>query len=147
MLVLSRGPEEAIVIGENVEVRVLEVHGDRVRLGILAPPEVAVHRKEVFLVIQRENRAAAAPEAAGLAQAVALMGGGGTGGGSAAPPGVSAPKAPEAAVGASSGGAGLQKEIGREGTEGRSGADRRREPPHGGVGRTEKDRRERRSWR
>ncbi len=75
MLVLSRGPEEAIVIGQEVEVRVLEIHGERVRLGIVAPPEVSVHRKEVFLSIQRENRAASSPEASGLDRALELVGG------------------------------------------------------------------------
>jgi carbon storage regulator len=73
VLVLSRGPEEGIMIGEDVEVRVLEVRGDRVRLGIVAPASVAVHRKEVFLTIQKENRAAARPEAAGLDQALQLL--------------------------------------------------------------------------
>ena len=73
MLVLSRGPEEGIMIGADVEVRVLEVRGDRVRLGILAPDDVSVHRKEVFLNIQRENWAAAKAEAQGLEGAVRLM--------------------------------------------------------------------------
>jgi len=74
MLVLSRGPEEGIMIGGDVEVRVLDVRGDRVRLGIVAPAAVAIHRKEIFLSIQRENRAAAASEAAGLEGAVRLLG-------------------------------------------------------------------------
>jgi len=74
MLVLSRGPEEAIVIGDQVEVRILEVRGDRVRLGIVAPTEVSVHRKEVYLSIQEENRAAAAAEAMGLEGAIGLLG-------------------------------------------------------------------------
>ncbi len=76
MLVLSRGPEEGIMIGEDVEVRVLEVRGDRVRLGIVAPSEVPVHRKEVFLIIQKENLAAAKPEAAGLDRAMEILRGG-----------------------------------------------------------------------
>ncbi len=59
MLVLSRGPEEAIMVGNDVEIRVLEVRGDKVRLGIVAPSHIPVHRKEVFLSIQRENLAAA----------------------------------------------------------------------------------------
>jgi carbon storage regulator len=62
MLVLSRLKEEAIMIGDAIEVRVLDVRGDRVRLGILAPPEVSVHRKEVFLAIQQENLAASRAE-------------------------------------------------------------------------------------
>ena len=75
MLVLSRGPEEAIVIGEGVEVKVLEVHGDRVRLGIVAPPEVPVHRKEIYLALKRENVSASSPEAAGVEKALDLIGG------------------------------------------------------------------------
>ena len=73
MLVLSRSPDQGIMIGEQVEVRVLEVRGDRVRLGIVAPAEVAVHRKEVFLTIQKENRAAASPQAAALDGALSLL--------------------------------------------------------------------------
>ena len=47
MLVLSRKPKESIKIGEDIEVVVLEVHGDRVKLGFLAPTEVPIHRREV----------------------------------------------------------------------------------------------------
>ncbi len=47
MLVLSRKPNEVIKIGQDIEVVVLEIHGDRVKLGILAPAEVPIHRREV----------------------------------------------------------------------------------------------------
>jgi carbon storage regulator len=47
MLVLSRRENEAIRIGQDIEVVVLEVHGDRVKLGFVAPAEVAIHRREV----------------------------------------------------------------------------------------------------
>jgi carbon storage regulator len=47
MLVLSRKPNEAIKIGQDIEIVVLEVHGDRVKLGFLAPAEVPIHRGEV----------------------------------------------------------------------------------------------------
>lgn len=60
MLVLSRRPDEAIVIGQDVEVRILAVDGDQVKLGISAPRSVAVHRAEVYAAIQEANRAAAA---------------------------------------------------------------------------------------
>jgi carbon storage regulator len=73
VLVLSRGPEEAIMIGEEVEVRVLDVRGDKVRLGIIAPGSVAVHRKEIFLSIQRENRAATASVTAGIDGALEML--------------------------------------------------------------------------
>lgn len=55
MLVLTRKREQSIVIGEGIEVVVLEVRGEQVRLGIKAPREVAVHRKEVYELIHKEN--------------------------------------------------------------------------------------------
>ncbi len=60
MLVITRKPEQSIVIGGEVEVIVLGVTKDGVRLGIKAPREVQVHRREVFEAIAEENRAAAA---------------------------------------------------------------------------------------
>lgn len=53
MLVLSRKRDEKIVIGENIVVTVVEIRGDKVRLGIEAPSEVPVHRHEVWEAIQR----------------------------------------------------------------------------------------------
>lgn len=58
MLVLTRKKDQAIVINDNIEITVLEIQGDQVRLGINAPRSVAIHRKEVFLEIQEENRRA-----------------------------------------------------------------------------------------
>jgi len=55
MLVLTRKPNESIMIGDDVEVSIVEVKGDQVKLGISAPKNIKVHRKEVFLAIQREN--------------------------------------------------------------------------------------------
>src|SRR5436309_3112608 len=59
MLVLARQRDQTIVIGENIEVTVVDVRGDKVRLGINAPKSVSVHRKEVFDAIRRENQSAA----------------------------------------------------------------------------------------
>jgi carbon storage regulator len=59
MLVLTRKVNQSIVIGEGIEVVVLEVRGEQVRLGIKAPRDVAVHRKEIFEQIQTENVSAA----------------------------------------------------------------------------------------
>ena len=59
MLVLTRKLGESIVIGNNVRVTVLEMQGKQVRLGIEAPPEVPVHRGEVYKRIEAENRLAA----------------------------------------------------------------------------------------
>ena len=62
MLVLTRKVNQSIMVGE-IEVTVVEVHGDSIRLGIQAPRDVAVHRKEVYLQVQQENRAAAQSDA------------------------------------------------------------------------------------
>ncbi len=59
MLVLTRKLGESIVIGNNVRVTVLEMQGKQIRLGIDAPPEVSVHRGEVYERIEAENRLAA----------------------------------------------------------------------------------------
>lgn len=59
MLVLSRQRDESIIIGDNVVVTVVDIRGDKVRLGIQAPQEIPVHRREVYEAIQRENMQAA----------------------------------------------------------------------------------------
>lgn len=59
MLVLTRKVHQSIVIGDDVEVVILEVRGEQVRLGIRAPRDVAVHRKEIYQQIQEENRSSA----------------------------------------------------------------------------------------
>jgi len=58
MLVLSRQTDESIIIGDNIVVTVVDVRGDKVRLGIDAPTEIPVHRQEVYEAIQRENQKA-----------------------------------------------------------------------------------------
>lgn len=55
MLVLTRKPNQSIMIGEEVEVSIVEIKGDQVKLGITAPKSIQVHRKEIFEAIQREN--------------------------------------------------------------------------------------------
>ncbi len=55
MLVLSRQRDESIIIGDNIVVTIVDIRGDKVRLGIQAPTEIPVHRREVFEAIQREN--------------------------------------------------------------------------------------------
>ena len=55
MLVLSRKKDESIMIGNNIEVTIVDVRGDKVRLGITAPKEIPVHRREVYEAIQREK--------------------------------------------------------------------------------------------
>ncbi len=56
MLVLSRKKDEQIMIGDNVVITIVDIRGDKVRLGIDAPKEIPVHRKEVFEAIQKEER-------------------------------------------------------------------------------------------
>ncbi|MCH4193338.1 MAG: carbon storage regulator CsrA [Butyrivibrio sp.] len=57
MLALSRKKNEAIIINNNIEVTVLEIRGDQVKLGIAAPKEIPIYRKEVYAQIQQENKA------------------------------------------------------------------------------------------
>ena len=64
MLALSRKKNEALVINNNIEVTVLEIKGDQVKLGITAPKEVPVYRKEVYVQIQEANKAASQIEGA-----------------------------------------------------------------------------------
>src|SRR5262245_58915620 len=70
MLVLSRQLEQAIMIGDDIEVKIVDLRGDKVRLGITAPREVNVHRKEVYEAIRRENQAAAKLQPADVAPLV-----------------------------------------------------------------------------
>ncbi|MBA7668269.1 Translational regulator CsrA [subsurface metagenome] len=56
MLVLSRQRDESIMIGDDVEIIIVDVRGDKVRLGITAPKEIPVHRREIYDAIQREKR-------------------------------------------------------------------------------------------
>lgn len=65
MLILSRHRDESIIIGKDIVVTVVEIRGDKVRLGISAPTDVSVHRQEVFEAIQRENRRAGMPQVEG----------------------------------------------------------------------------------
>lgn len=59
MLVLSRQRDQTIMIGDDIEITIVDIRGDKVRLGINAPQDIPVHRKEVYEAIKRENRAAA----------------------------------------------------------------------------------------
>ena len=71
MLVLSRQRDESIMIGDDVEITIVDVRGDKVRLGITAPKKIPVHRREIYDAIQREKaeaQAAAHPEQAKTAQ-------------------------------------------------------------------------------
>ena len=58
MLALTRKKGESLVINNNIEITILEIRGDQVKIGISAPKEVPIYRKEVYLQIQNENQAA-----------------------------------------------------------------------------------------
>ncbi len=58
MLVLTRKSEQSVIIGNNIQVKVLAVRGDQVSLGFSAPPNVSIYRQEVYEAIQKENLSA-----------------------------------------------------------------------------------------
>ena len=58
MLALSRKKNEAIIINNNIEITVLDIWGDQIKLGISAPKEIPIYRKEVYIQIQNENKEA-----------------------------------------------------------------------------------------
>ncbi len=60
MLVLSRKKDEKIIIGDNIAIMIVDIQGDKVRLGIEAPREVSVHREEVYQAIQKKQTEPAA---------------------------------------------------------------------------------------
>ncbi len=60
MLVLTRKLKEAIHIGDQIEISILAIEGDQVKLGVSAPKDVDIHRKEIYEAIQKENNEAAA---------------------------------------------------------------------------------------
>ena len=68
MLALSRKKNEAIVINNNVEITILEIKGEQVKLGITAPKKVPIYRKEVYLQIQESNKNAMSIDAEALSK-------------------------------------------------------------------------------
>ncbi len=62
MLALSRKKNEAIIVNNNIEITILEVKGDQVKIGVTAPKEVPIYRKEVYVQIQEANQEAASAE-------------------------------------------------------------------------------------
>lgn len=90
MLVLSRQRDETIMIGDDIEITIVDIRGDKVRLGISAPTRIAVHRKEVYEAIKAENQRAAQIAGGDIASARGI-------------PGVIRPRIAGARVGAISG--------------------------------------------
>jgi carbon storage regulator len=71
MLVLTRKENESIMIGDDIEVKVLDLKESQVKIGIVAPRSVAVHRREVYLAIQAENaQAASVKQAEGISKLI-----------------------------------------------------------------------------
>ena len=83
MLILARRIGESIMIGDQVEISVVDIKGDQVKLGINAPSQVKVYRREVYAAIQEENRAAAAASPESLPRIEGFLGA--TPGGAKAP--------------------------------------------------------------
>ncbi len=71
MLVLSRQRDETIMIGDEIEITIVDIRGDKVRVGINAPTHIPVHRKEVYDAIKEENRRAANIKPEDISDAVA----------------------------------------------------------------------------
>ena len=64
MLALTRKKGEALVINNNIEITILEIRGDQIKIGITAPKDVPIYRKEVYRQIQEENKAAISVDSA-----------------------------------------------------------------------------------
>ena len=73
MLALTRRKSESIIIGDNIEIIVLSIQGEQVKIGIVAPKEISVHRKEVYLSIQEENKKASVYNKDALSELGSLM--------------------------------------------------------------------------
>jgi carbon storage regulator len=73
MLALSRKKNEAIIVNNNIELTVLEIRGDQVKLGIAAPKEIPIYRQEVYAQIQAENKKATETAGANLDELNKLM--------------------------------------------------------------------------
>ena len=75
MLALSRKKNEAIIVNNDIEITVLDIRGDQVKIGIAAPKEVPIYRKEVYLQIQQENKdSQEATDVAGVDELKKLLG-------------------------------------------------------------------------
>ncbi|MCX6811081.1 MAG: carbon storage regulator CsrA [Candidatus Berkelbacteria bacterium] len=68
MLVLSRQRDETVIIGDDIEITIVDIRGEKVRLGIQAPPHIPVHRKEVYEAIRREKAGATTPPPTGTSK-------------------------------------------------------------------------------
>lgn len=63
MLALTRKKDEAIIIGDKIEIKIIDIQGDKVKLGISAPKEVSIYREEIYIQVKESNQGANAVEA------------------------------------------------------------------------------------
>ncbi len=74
MLALSRKKNEAIIINNDIEITILDIRGDQVKVGIAAPKEIPIYRKEVYLQIQEENKGVGSVDIGNIAELGKLLG-------------------------------------------------------------------------
>lgn len=79
MLVLTRKLGESVTIGDNIKISVIDIKGRQVRLGIEAPPEMTIHREEIYAKIQEENQRAAMLKSVNMEKLARIFPGGGPG--------------------------------------------------------------------
>ncbi|MBF0291628.1 MAG: carbon storage regulator CsrA [Nitrospinae bacterium] len=79
MLVLTRKLGESVTIGDNIKISVIDIKGRQVRLGIEAPPEMTIHREEIYAKIQEENQRAAMMKSVNMEKLARMFPGGGPG--------------------------------------------------------------------
>ena len=79
MLVLTRKLGESVTIGDNIKISVIDIKGRQVRLGIEAPPEMTIHREEIYAKIQEENQRAAMMKSVNMEKLARIFPGGGPG--------------------------------------------------------------------
>lgn len=73
MLVLSRKRDESIIIGDEIEITVVDIRGEQIKIGVTAPRNVSIHRKEVYEAIQEENKAASRSDLQNLSGLVKVL--------------------------------------------------------------------------
>jgi len=73
MLVLSRKKDEVIVIGDDIEVTIVDIRGDQIKIGVSAPRSVSIHRKEIYDAIHAENKAASQATASQVGKLADLL--------------------------------------------------------------------------
>lgn len=73
MLALTRKKNEAIIINDNIEIKIIDIAGDKVRIGISAPKDISIYREEIYLQVLENNHKAADTSKAGLNKLKSLM--------------------------------------------------------------------------